>query len=297
VSEPVAIAASDGMLLAGALTRVAAPGASPAALLLNGSGALDRDSNMPGQALNVANALAGALAAHGIASLRYDKRGVGESAGDYLSTGFHDETADALAALAVVRESAGVDPSRIAIIGHSVGATIAIRLAAARDWLAGIVLLGAASRPGSEVMRRQSDRIAASLRLSRLRAPRFLRGQERARRLLLSSTGDVAELDGVPYPARWFREYMTYDPAADLAAIRCPVLAITGRSDIQVDAGDIACIGRAVSAPFTGETPEALSHILRTQRGRPSLASYPAQLRRPVDADLLERIAGWVEHV
>ena len=56
---------------------------------------------------------------------------------------------------------------------------------------------------------------------------------------------------------------MAYDPARDLAAVRCPVLAITGANDIQVDPDDVARIGELVAAPFTGETPEGLTHLLR----------------------------------
>jgi hypothetical protein len=78
-----------------------------------------------------------------------------------------------------------------------------------------------------------------------------------------------------------------------LRAIRYPVLAITGRNDIQVDPEDVARIGRLVQAPVTGETPERLTHLLRTHP-RPGLGGYRAQLRRPVDAALLERIATWV---
>jgi uncharacterized protein len=86
--EPLAFAARAGTRLAGTMTRPERDPPVPAALLLSGSGPLDRDSNMRRQVLNVGSALAAALAAHGVASLRYDKRGVGESGGDYLTTGF-----------------------------------------------------------------------------------------------------------------------------------------------------------------------------------------------------------------
>ena len=147
----VELAARDGTRLAVMLT----PGGAPAVLILSGSGPLDRDSNMKGQALNVGNALADALAAHGIASLRYDKRGVGESGGEYLTAGFQQETDDARAALEAL-------PDERAVVGHSVGATIAIRLAAEYE-LAGVVLLCAGLAPGTEVMREQSERIAQTV--------------------------------------------------------------------------------------------------------------------------------------
>ena len=285
----------DGVQLVGTL---AATGSTekggPAALLLNGSGPLDRDSNMPGQALDVAPSIAAALAARGVASLRYDKRGVGESSGVYLETSFERETGDAASALLALRSAPGVDPARMTIVGHSVGATIAIRLAARYDWLAGIVLLAAATTPGVEVMRIQSERIAGSLRgLQRLGARRFLRRQEEVRRALLASDGDVLGSQG-GLPARWLREYMAYDPVDDLSATRCAVLAITGRKDIQVEPDDVERIGELVRGPFAGSTPDDLTHVLRKDSGPPSLARYPAQLRRPVDDDLLDVVSEWV---
>ncbi len=249
---------------------------------------------MPGQALNVASSVATALEARGVASLRFDKRGVGESGGEYLETSFERETGDAASALLALRSAQGVDPARMTIVGHSVGATIAIRLAARYEWLAGIVLLAAATTPGVEVMRIQSERIADSLRgLQRLGARRFLRRQEQVRRALLASDGDALGPQG-GLPARWLREYMAYDPVDDLSAIRCAVLAITGRKDIQVEPDDVERIGELVGGPFAGSTPDDLTHVLRKDSGPPSLAAYPAQLRRPVDDDLLDVVSEWV---
>ena len=216
--------ADDGTRLAGTLTLPRAPGLVAGALLLSGSGPLDRDSNMPQQRLGVAAALAAALAAHGIASLRFDKRGVGASGGEYLSAGFERETADAGAALAALRRSPSIDPERVAIAGHSVGATIAIRLAAAAGEpnprpdgvlpITVLVLLDGAARPGAEVMAWQSARIAATLpRAMRPLGPLLMRVQARARRRLRASTADVIRVNSSRSPARWMREYMAYDPA------------------------------------------------------------------------------------
>ena len=292
--EAFEFAAPDDTRLRGTLERPSVPGTAPAALLLNGSGPLDRDSNMPGQSLNVANALADALGKRGIASLRYDKRGIGESQGDYLQMSFEDETEDARAALAALRGAPNVDPARLFVIGHSVGATIAIRLAAERGDLAGIVLLAAAARRGEEVMVVQSERIVASLGRSGLRSRLLLRRQARARRRLLTSTGDVVRVGLNRLPARWFREFMVYDPTPDLRLIECPLLAITGGRDLQVEPEDVAAIGRLVRGPFTGSTPDRLTHVLRLDEGVPGLAGYPTQLRKPIDPELVEQVVSWV---
>ena len=82
---------------------------------------------------------------------------------------------------------------------------------------------------------------------------------------------------------------MAYDPAADLPRVRCPVLAITGSKDLQVDPEDVSRIGVEVS-PFDGEILADLTHVLRRQAGLP-VSAYRALLRGPVDAALLDRIA------
>jgi uncharacterized protein len=295
-TERVEIEVAGGVRLVGVLARTGGSGDEPAALLLSGSGPLDRDSNMPGQAIDISSALASALAAHGVASLRYDKRGVGESGGEYVRTGFHEETDDAAAALLALRDLPGIDATRLTVVGHSLGATIAIRLAARYDWLAGIVLLSATCSSGLDVMEWQSERIAASFRGPwRPLRRAFVWNQARTRRRLLASSADVIRITGTKQPARWFREVMEYDPARDLPGVRCPVLAITGRKDLQVDPDDVSRIGELVTGPFTGETPEGLTHLLRMHAGLPSLGSYRAQMKRPVDGELIERVAAWTK--
>jgi uncharacterized protein len=156
------------------------------------------------------------------------------------------------------------------------------------------VLLAGSNRPGAEVMERQSDRIAESFSgVSRLFSRPFLWNQRRTRRRLLASTGVVVRIGPQKMPARWFREFMAFDPSADLTRIECPVLAITGEKDLQVEPEDVAEIGRLVGGPFMGSTPANLTHVLRTDKGPPSLGGYRAQLERPIEATLVEQVAAW----
>jgi pimeloyl-ACP methyl ester carboxylesterase len=278
--------------LTGTVALPASSGPHPGALLLSGSGPLDRDSNTKRMRLDVSKTVAAGLLSQGIASLRYDKRGVGQSGGDYMSAGFDDETADARAALDALRANPGVDADRVIVIGHSAGATIAMRLATSSMPTAGLVFLAGAAMTGQQVMEWQSRRIAATLSRSR-QARRFERRQARNRAQLLGTTTDTTRLGWVRWNARWLREYMVYDPTDALAAIDRPVLAITGAKDIQVDSGDVARFGQIVTGPFDGDVPADLTHILRRDPGSPSLRAYRAQLRRPVDPWVVERITAW----
>ncbi|MCP2272696.1 hypothetical protein LV75_005222 [Actinokineospora diospyrosa] len=286
---------APGALLAGTLTRPGGDGRHPAALLINGSGPIDRDSAMRGMALGLGRALAVVLANHGFALLRYDKRGVGASGGDYLNTGFHDECGDAAAALAALRAHPAVDPERVFVIGHSTGAVLAANLVRAAPPPAGYVLLAGAAQPGERVMAWQSDRIATTLPpLLRPFGSVLARRQARERDRLRASTADGH--DRMPRSRltdRWLREYMAHDPGPDLATIDQPVLAITGSKDIQVDPADVARIGSLVTGPFDGEVPTDLTHLLRRDPGPPGLWRYRGQLTRPVHAWVPERIAAW----
>ena len=198
---------------------------------------------MARQRLDVAQALASGLASCGVASLRFDKRGVGMSGGEHLTASLSDETADAGWARIASRERPETT-GRVAVIGHSTGAE---------------PTAGGRSRPAA----RCDQRDCAG-------AP--------------------------PGPAcAMVREYMAYDPAVDLVATSRPVLAVTGRKDVQVDAADVAAIGRMVTGPFEGETPDDLTHVLRRDQHPPGLHRYAVLLRAPVDPELVERVAAWTK--
>ncbi|WBB50314.1 alpha/beta fold hydrolase [Verrucosispora sp. WMMA2044] len=284
-----------GALLAGTLTRPDVDGRRPAALLVNGSGPIDRDSAMPGLALGLGPALAVALADEDCVVLRYDKRGVGSSQGDYLGAGFHDECRDAAAALAALRAHPAVDSERVFVVGHSTGAVVAANLVRAVRPPAGYVLLAGAAQPGDQVMAWQSERIAATLpRLLRPLGPVLVRRQARERDRIRRSTAD--RHDRMPRSRltdRWLREYLAHDPRPDLAAIDRPVLAITGGKDVQVDPADVPRIGRLVTGQFDGELPTDLTHLLRRDCGPPGLWRYRGQLRRPIDDWVIRRVVAW----
>ena len=272
-----------------------APG--PAALLISGSGPIDRDSNTKRLRLDVMRQLAEHLTASGIASLRYDKRGVGASQGDYLSTGFHDNISDARAALHLLRSRPEVDAKQVMVVGHSEGALIASDLAADDD-LAGVVLLAGAARNGKEVLRWQARQVAPLLPkpaqgLMKVLRQDFVRTQSKRLDRIEQSSDDVIRIQFVKLNAKWFREFMTFDPAEALRQAAVPVLAITGSKDIQVDPADVDIMEEVVSTPFTGHVVDDLTHLLRREPGQPSLGNYKKQARRSIDPRVGRLITDW----
>lgn len=294
---------SQGHNLTGTITLPPSAKPVPAAVLVSGSGPIDRDSNMRRARLGVMQQVAEHLGRHGIAALRYDKRGVGESDGDYKATGFFDNVDDARAAVAALQDRPEIDPRSVYVVGHSEGALIATELAAASTFdqpLAGVALLAGTARPGKAVLRWQAEQLAGSLPLPVKLIMRLLRqdlARTQAKRFaqLEATTTDVARIQMVRVNARWFREFMSHDPADSLRRAKVPVLAMTGSKDIQSDPADVGRMGDLVPTEFEGRVLEDVTHLLRSDDGPASTKTYKKQMKRPVDSALLELLSSWIE--
>lgn len=291
---------SNGIRLSGTLVLPDGAGPFPAVLMVVGSGRTDRDENAGKLKIDSFRQIASFLAEQGLASLRYDKRGVGASGGDFWSAGFGDNVADAAAGVACLREQADIDASRIFVLGHSEGAVIATRLAASDDKLAGAVLLSGFARSGEACLVWQAQRVAEGMTgfnrwLIDVLHIDVLKSQAKALRKIKESNKDTMRVQLVSkLNAKWFREFLTYDPAEDFGRIRVPVLAITGSKDIQTPPEDLETMERLVHGEIeTHEVPD-LTHMLRTDAGKPSLNTYREQVKRPVDATLLGLVGDWL---
>lgn len=293
---------SSGHTLSGTLALPDGAGPFPAALVVPGSGPVDRDSNHRRMPLDITRQLAVALGEAGVATLRYDKRGVGASEGDFLSTGFRENADDAEAALAALASSADVDASRIVVVGHSEGALLATMVGARSDVPAGVVLLSGSATPGEKLLRWQARQIAPSLPAVARLLFRVLPGDFESRVAknhvkIKATTADVARIGGQRLNAKWHREFMAYDPRTDLARLTVPVLAVTGGKDLQTDPTDLDAIAELVPGPVeTHEVPD-VSHLLRRQLGPASLGAYKQEIKQPVDERVLELVTAWTTHL
>lgn len=219
--------------LAGTLLLPEGEGPWPAALLIAGSGPTDRDGNTPllPAPLDNLKRLAQSLAVRGVASLRYDKRGIGGST--YPGLGEEalrfEHLVDDAVALAE-RLAAEERVTRVSLIGHSEGALIAA-LAAEDAQAQGVVSIAGAGSRASNLMRKQirghlPEDIAqpALAALDALEAQKPVQDVPDALILLFRPTVQ-------PYLMSWFR----YDPSQVLAELSLPVLLVHGGADVQVD--------------------------------------------------------------
>ncbi len=291
---------ADGCPLAG--TYAEADHAVAAALLIAGGGKTDRNSDARlafGQVLRIGltRAVAGALGPAGVSSLRYDKRGVGESGGDYYRTGMAQRLSDAHAAIGWLADRTAGLP--LLIIGHSEGTYYAAQLAACDPRVSGIALIAGSARRGDEVLAYQmaelADRLPSSAKLIlRLMRTDAVRLQRKNMDKVLASSADVIRVQGTKVNARWSRDFVAYDPAEALAKVTVPVLAITGGHDLQVPPSDVDAIGHLVRGPFDGYVVGELSHLLRPDPDSVGLRGYRRAVRQPVSTEVLTLITSWV---
>ncbi len=292
---------SSGYNLAGTIALPEGEAPFPAAVLISGSGMIDRDENHSKMKINVMREVATCLAAEGIATLRYDKRGVGESGGDYWVTGYYDNAADARAAVDYLAAHPGIRKDKIYLLGHSEGAIISTHLAGQEAPVAGVILLSGTAQPGEKVLEWQGRQVAKTLKGPAAWLIKLLRidvgkTQRKSIEKIKRTTADTTRMQLIArVNAKWMREFFDYDPAADLPRIRVPILAITGAKDIQTDPADLTKMKGMVEAPFESHVIPDMSHILRRDPEAPGLGHYKKQIRQPVDAELLDIIAAWLK--
>lgn len=284
--------------LAGTLSTPPGDGPFPAALLIAGSGPLDRDGNHKRLPLGLSKDLADVLANAGWATLRYDKRGVGDSTGDYFAAGFYDELNDAISALEWLKAQPGVD--RVVPVGHSAGALFAAEMSARGEAPDGAVLLAYTIASGEETLIWQAGEIGETVPgwikgVMRVFGTSIEKQQTKALAKLKATTDDVTKIQFQKVNAKWMREFLVYDPEPVLRSTSAPLLAITGSKDVQVNPADIEAVAAITGDHGTAMVIDDVDHILRTEPAAISNPKrYKQQIKKPVDHRVTETLVTWL---
>jgi hypothetical protein len=243
--------------LAGTLSVPKGDGRFPAVVLISGTGHNTRDEDVWGH--KVFLVLADALNRNGFAVLRYDKRGVGGSSGNYDAATTADFASDAEAAVAWLRTQPQIDPKRIGVLGHSEGGIIAPAVAAADKRVAFVIMIAGPCIRGDQLFVLQSaltakaygapdgyiaKRKAFDRELYRaiLSAQSESSAVDRAKVLVARGLADkIVDANEAATLAQdattpWERYFLAYDPGPALAQLSVPVLVLNGSLDVQVPA-------------------------------------------------------------
>jgi len=279
----------------------------PAVLLLHGSGPLDRNENAKFAKMNVFKLLSDSLCENGFAVLRYDKRGVGESKGNFYEAGLFDFVSDAEAAFAFLKNHPKIDSSRIFLLGHSEGCTIAVLLQL-RQKARGLILLAGACESLKATMMRQGEQASRDVQMMGgwkgtffrlLKIPeKIAKQQAELMERIEGSSQAVIRVKGRKIPAKWLREHFQYNVFNDLPKITCPVLAITGSKDVQVLPEHARIFAENVSGVSEFHIIEDMNHILRYQEEEGNMMTlkqtYKRLFKQPLDQRLIEHVVSWL---
>lgn len=324
-AEEAFVVERGAVTLAGTLTLPAGEGPHPAVLLLSGSGGQDRNQELRGhQPFWV---IADRLSRNGIAVLRVDDRGVGESTGDLSQASNEDLRADAQSLLEKLRAHTKVDGARVGLLGHSEGGVIAGMVAAADPKVAFVVLLSSPVLEGRELMALQLEKILLASGVPEALVKRQVRAQQEAFEGLANDDRDaiangvrkliLLQTFGSPTPpppemrdsieqqvaaqvelflTPRFSGFVLCDPMETLVDTKAPILALFGALDVQVPA-EPNQERLKEEMPKEGPTPEVvvfpgLNHLFQT--ARTGLPQEYATIEETISPAVLEKITAWI---
>ena len=307
-----------GIVLAGTYTVPADMGPFAAVVLLTGSGPQDRNATVFGHQLFAV--LADHLTRQGIAVLRFDDRGVGQSGGTQAGMTSADYTADAQAALAWLRAQPGIRKTQVGLVGHSQGGTAATGAAGLPQGPDFLVLLATPGIAGDEMIVQQVIALATVGKAAPTQL-QLIEGEQRQVIDIITKTPDNvlaraallqllnrshstdpsmlaqlnSQLDVLTSPT--YRDLLADRPAQALAKVRCPVLALGGSKDQQVPAAanlaaTTAALKKAGNRDVLAKELPGLNHLFQTA-GTGGPAEY-GTIEETFAPSALQVISAWI---
>ena len=277
-------------------------GSFPAVVLVHGSGPQDRDETIgPNKPFRD---LAWGLASQGIAVLRYEKR-TKAHAGQFTPemvariTVQEEVVDDALAAVQLLRQTPGIDPGGIYVLGHSLGATMAPRIGQQDSTIAGLIIMAGLTRPFEDTILDQYTYLynlsgamsdGQKVELEQLKAK-----VRRVKDPNLSEQVPANELPLNIYPAYWLA-LRGYQPAEVAKSLRMRILVLQGGRDYQVtEADDFPAWQRALGGKVnaTLKLYPKLFHLFIAGEGPSTPQEYLVEGH--ISDEVIQDITRWIK--
>jgi hypothetical protein len=245
--------------------------------------------------------LAWGLATRGIAVLRYVKRTrqYPQQMMAAANITVKEETVeDAIRAAELLAKQPGIDPQRIYVAGHSLGAALAPRIAAADKFIAGIIVMAGITRPLEDVVLEQVKYLSnLDGKITDAEQKQIADAEEFARIVRSPELTATQQLNmlGAPMPGSYFLDLRSYHAGEVAASLRIPILILQGERDYQVLMTDFEGWKKALShhpqATFKSYAP--LNHLFIAGSGPGS----PAEYSQPghVADEVIQDIAEWIQ--
>ena len=249
--------------LAGTLTLPEKEGVFPVVVLITGSGPQNRDEELVGHKPFLV--ISDYLTKNGIAVLRYDDRGVGQSKGDFKTATTTDFATDVESAITYLKTRKEINKKQIGLVGHSEGGLIAPMVASKSKDVSFIVLLAGTGIQGDKLLLLQQELIAKANGASESDIKKSIQANANLFKMVLQSNDNqklkadltnkineivkndnsseipkgmtkdqyiALQVDQITSP--WMEYFMKYNPVPALEKVKCAVLAVNGEKDLQV---------------------------------------------------------------
>jgi hypothetical protein len=315
-TEEVTVDSAPSVKLAGTLTLPQGKGPFPAAVMITGSGAQDRDETILGH--KPFAVIADRLTRDGVAVLRVDDRGFAKSTGNFSTATDDDFAVDTAAQVAFLRTRPDIDPKHIGLIGHSEGGIVAPKVAAKDPKLAFVVLMAGPGVPLSDVLRVQRAKLLPAMGLgpeeikknqalvdhilgAMKNAKDEADARARALQVIKAEGKGVVRTDAegqalaAQLSSGWMRDLLDYDPRPTLAKVKCPILALNGSNDRQVPPEQNLPAIRAATRGNPDVTIielPGLNHLFQTAKTG-AVGEY-ADIEETVAPAALDAMSGWI---
>ena len=292
----------------------------PGILLIPGSGKQDRDETF-GLFNATFKEIALFLSENGFVTIRYDKRGVGQSGGNFTSAGLYDFARDAESVFNYLKSRKEVDSSQIFLVGHSYGGKVATIVASQHPEVAGLVLLACVASPEPDNLIRQNKFISEikgeSEEEKKARFETLNSWAEKVRTREYKNYRDYFGPRGLskefqkmqkinPLPSIWMLQAMEYNQLKTLEKLKMPILAISGASDWLVPPSETKLLEQALKEAHHPDFevkvfPDVDHHFIRVKSSEESykmmsLYSIKDLFREyPISPPVLNKILNWLK--
>ncbi|RWZ59908.1 alpha/beta fold hydrolase [Halobacillus fulvus] len=296
---------TNGYKLAGTLSVPENPNGK-SVLILPGSGGVDQDGNHKKFPSNLYKDLSDKLNHYGFTTLRFHKRGVGESEGSYIDTGFYDFINDAREWLRFLKSH--TPQNKVFILGHSEGALQGPAVLN-QEPADGLIFLCGSTQNGKDLLKYQNRLVRKEIReVSGFKGLFFkmLKVDQKIEKQSSTLTNKINHTDessfrfrGAKINAKWIREQSQYDVKDELKRLNVPVLAISGGKDVQVEEEAAARVKELVHGPAVAKVLKDMNHVLRRFDGDHSLLKLHKEYRKTFPEDihpeLMATIIEWLD--
>ncbi|MCF0243411.1 MAG: alpha/beta fold hydrolase [Bacteroidaceae bacterium] len=279
----------DGAVLSGTLVTPANAKNAPLVVFVTGSGAQNRDEEIFEH--KPFAVIADRLAKSGIASFRYDDRGVGKSGGkrDDLTT--DDFRQDALCAVKMLRAK-GV-AKKIGIIGHSEGGLIAYMVAGEQPKDVNFIIsLAGPALDGEKVMTLQINK-TVDFALKKVTETTGMAVTDEMKQTAYSASRAAVDKQ---LASPWYDYFLKYDPATVISKIKCPVFAAFGSKDMQVVAQDnVEALKKSLKVKPADKIKVYEGHNHLFQHAPTGIQTEYAEIEETFSEEVIADIVAWIK--